>query len=402
MVDTYRGPMNTGVDTLTSGVIPADHVIRSFKGFQRYLDPDETPLTNAIGDGGTIDQKKVEWGQEFLSPHQVTLGGAVADGSTTTLTLASGEGSRITLTDLLQIENEIVWVTAFQSADVLTVRRAMGGTSGAAHTLNDTDGNPRVLEILSTAAQENADTPLTPVPFGTMAYNYPQLIDQAIQVSDRADHTPNYEYDGASQYDAYLDRVMKQVAIKFEKLLFRGQRGVETSMVVGTGTPTLMGGLDYFTPNVVPLAGAPLTEAILMTAIRASHDRVGMENTPKTIFAGSFIFDVLSRMWNENRYAEVSDKEMNLVWTSVTTPFGKFNFKLSRYCRPGDAYFMDTSDPKKHPYKGYGVWHEKKLPANGPYQRGRFTGDYTTSWKGELKRIKITGASVDADDYSFM
>src|SRR6188768_852393 len=98
MVTTTRGPLNTGSDALTSGTVPAGHVIRLFKGFQRTLEPTETPLTNAIASGGTVNQKKVEWGQEFLSPHQVTLGGAVADGSTTALTLASGEGSRITLT----------------------------------------------------------------------------------------------------------------------------------------------------------------------------------------------------------------------------------------------------------------------------------------------------------------
>lgn len=401
MVTTTRGPMNTGDTTLTAGVIPPGHVIRLFKGFQKYLDPDETPLTNAIGDGGTVNQKKVEWGQEFLSPHQVTLGGAVADGATTTLTLASGMGSRITLTDLIQIEDEIVWVKAFQSADVLTVARGMGGTTAAAHTLNDSAGDPRVLEILSTAAQENADTPLTPVPFGTMAYNYPQLIDQAIQVSDREDNTPNFEYDGSSRYDAYLSRVMKQVAIKFEKNLFRGRRGVESSMVVGTGTPTLMGGLDFFTPNVIPLAGAPLTERTLMDMVRASYDRVGSENTPDTLFAGSFMFQVLSTMWNENRYSTQSDKTVNLTWTQVQTPFGTIKFRLSRHVAPGDLYFMDTSDPKKHPYKGYGEWSEHLLPSNGPYKRGRFTGDYTTTWKGELKRVKITGASTDPTDYSF-
>jgi hypothetical protein len=399
MVTTTRGPLNTGSDALTSGTVPAGHVIRLFKGFQRTLEPTETPLTNAIASGGTVNQKKVEWGQEFLSPHQVTLGGAVADASTTALTLAAGEGSRITLTDLIQIESEVVWVKAFTSADVLVVARGMGGTTAAAHTLNDDDGEPRVLELISTAAQENADTPLTPVPYGTTAYNYPQLIDQAIQVSDREDNTPDYEYDDGSRYDAMLEKVMSQVAIKFEKLLFRGKRGVESSMVVGTGTPTLMGGLDYFTTNIIPLAGAPLTEATILQMVRESYDRIGQENTPKDIWAGSLVFDILSRMWNEDRTSDQQDTTRNLVWTQVRTPFGVLKFHLSRYVAPGDLYLMDNSDPNQHPYAGYGEWHERVLPANGPYKRGRFTGDRTTTWRGEQKRVKVTGASTDLADY---
>lgn len=397
----FKAPFNSADTSITGGQIPTGHVIRLFKGFQKYLDPTETPLTNAIGNGGTVNQRKVEWGQEYLGPHQVTLGGAVADGSTTTITLAADQVAKITLTDLIQLEEEIMWVTAIASATTLTVVRGMSGSTAAAHTLNDTAGVPRVIEVLTTAAQDNADTPMTFTTLGTTAYNLPQLIDQGIQVSQREEHTPNYEEEGASRYDIRLKKVMKIVAIKYEKLLFRGRRAVESSMTIGSGTPSTMGGLDYFTPNLIPLAGAPLTEAVLMTLTRNAWDRVGAENVPTKLFVGSFLFTVLSSMWNTDRYATISDKKMNLVWKEVETAFGTIQFQLSRYVAPGDAYFMDPSDPKHHPYAG-GEWAEVMLPANGPYKKGRFTGDRTSSWRGELKRWKITGASVTTADYPFL
>lgn len=309
---------------------------------------------------------------------------------------------KVTLTDLIKVENEVFWVTAINPVnDQLTVVPGMGGTAQSSHTLNDGDGQPRVLDILGTAAQENADSPIAPIAKGTVNFNYPQIRDQAIQVSNREDNTPTYEFNSGSRYDAYLAKVMKEVAIKFEKDAFLGVRGSESGGVVGTSTPTTMGGLNFFTPNEVALAGAPVSELLLMDIMQDSWERVGSDNTPNTLIVGSFMKRALSSLWNANRYSTVKDESSTLVWNSVDTDFGPIRFQLSRYVPAGSGFLIDMGDISRHAYAG-GEWKEVLLPSNGPYKRGRFTGDYTIAFKGEQKRVKFTGASTDPSHYANM
>lgn len=397
----FRGPQNTVDSSLTGGTAIGNQVIRLFTDYQKYMNPTETPFTSSIKRGETINQKRLEWGSQFLAPNQVTLGAAITAGATT-ITLAAGESAKVMVTDLIKVESEIFWVTAINAATgVLTVVPGMGGTTQAAHTLNDDSGQPRVLDLLSPAAQENADSPIAPIAKGSQEYNLPQLMDYAIQVSNREDNTPTYEFKGGSRYDAYLERIMKEASIDFEKNGILGRRGSESSAVVGTGTPTTMGGLDFFTPKEVALAGSPISEVTLMDVMQGSWERVGAENTPDTLLVGAFMKRALSSLWNSNRYSTVKDTESTLVWNAVDTDFGRVRFQLSRYIPAGSAYLVDMSDLSKHFYKG-GEWKEVLLPSNGPYKRGRFTGDVTIAFKGEQKRVKITGASTNPANYANM
>lgn len=398
----FRGAMNTGDSALAGGTSLGNQVIRLFTDFQKFMNPTETPFTSSIKSGKSINQKKLEWGSSFLAPNQVTLGADITSGATS-ITLAAGETAKVMVTDLLKVENEIFWVTAINPAtNVLTVVPGMGGTTQAAHTLNDAvTGQPRIMDLLSPAAQENADSPIAPVAKGSTEYNLPQLMDYAIQVSNREDNTPTYEFNSGSRYDAYLAKVMKEAAIDFEKNGILGRRGSESSMVVGSGTPTTMGGLDFFTVKEFALGGAPITETIFGDVVQDVWTRVGAENVPDTLLVGAFMKRAISSLWNSNRYSTVKDKETTLVWNAVDTDFGRIRFQLSRYIPAGSAYLVDMSDITKHAYAG-GEWKEVLLPSNGPYKRGRFTGDYTIAFRGEQKRVKITGAATTSASYANM
>lgn len=395
-----RGAQNTGeIGVLASGTALTSMVIRLFADFTKYLEPTETPFSSSIKTGDSVNQKKVEWGTGFLAPHQVTLGATLNSGAgNETITLAAGEGAKVQVTDLLRITSatgtEIVWVRAI-ATDTLTATRAMGGTSALQHTL----ATPaQVIEILGPAAQENADSPIAPIAKGALEYNLPQLLDYAIQVSNRENATPDYEFEGASRYEAYLARIMKNASIDFEKIMIMGRRGGESSMVVGSGTPTTMGGLDFFTDRAYDLAGAAISESTLRTMQRDMWTAVG-ENMPTTLFTGGFLREALSSLWNANRLSDVKDEETTLVWNSVKTEYGRLRFQMSRYIPAGTGYFITLKDITKRPYKG-GSWAEVLLPVNGPYKKGRFTGDYTSTWLNNAARAKVVNVSTTVADYS--
>jgi hypothetical protein len=113
-----RAQQNTVDSTLTGGTALANLVIRYFADFQDYLDPTETPFTSSLKRGAPVSQKKVEWGNSFLAPNASATGASIADATTQSITVATGDGSKFMINDVLKIESERVWVTAI-SGDVL-------------------------------------------------------------------------------------------------------------------------------------------------------------------------------------------------------------------------------------------------------------------------------------------
>lgn len=393
----FRSPLNTGDQTLASGTALTTMTIRLFADYQDYLDPDDTPFTSSVKTGKTVNQKKVEWLNRFLAAHQVTLGSDMTN-VTTTMNVTTGDGAKLMVTDLVRFPDngEIVWVTAI-STDAATVIRAMGGSTAAAHTASGL----AALDILGPAAQENASSPLSPVAKGALEYNVPEILDYAIQVSNRENVTPDYEFNTGSKYEAYLEQVMTDANIDFEKIAILGRRGVENSMVVGTGKPTTMGGLDFFTDSATDLAGSAITERTFTDALRTLFLRVKTNKLPTKWYVGPFMKQAISSIWNSNRYSNVTDEETTLVWRAVDTDYGRIEFVLSRYMPSGSAYGANLKDISKHFYEG-GQWAEVMLPSDGPFKKGRFTGDLTMVFLNNAARHKIINASTTVGDYPNM
>lgn len=391
-----RAQQNT-VDTgLTGGTALANLVVRYFDDFQRYLDPTETPFTSSLKTGGPVPQKKTEWGNSFLAPHQSATGASIADGTTTSVTVATGDGAKFMQNDMIKVESEYMWVQLI-AGDVLTVKRAAQGTSGVAHTTVGT-----VIDILGPATVENQDTPITPIARGSSEYNYPQLFDYGLHLSERENNTNDYEITKGTKYEAYLAKLMKEAAIDFEKTAILGKRSAEAAATGASATPTTMGGLDYFTNRSYDMAGAPFSENQLMLIAQDLWTAVGEDKMAKDILVGGFGRRAISSLFNANRIADVKDTETTLVWKAIDTDFGKLRFVLSRYIPAGAAYFVNLGDITIHPYKGNGTWREVRLPASGPYIKGRFTGDYTIVFRGNAARAKIINASTTEADYPNM
>lgn len=390
-----RAQQNTVDSTLTGGTALANLVIRYFADFQDYLDPTETPFTSSLKRGAPVSQKKVEWGNSFLAPNASATGASIADATTQSITVATGDGAKFMINDVLKIESERVWVTAI-NGDVLTVERAFQGTSGAAHTTIGT-----VIDILGPATVENRDTPITPIARGSLEYNEPQLFDYGLHLSDRENNTNDYEIQKGTKYEAYLEKLMKEAAIDFEKTAILGKRAIEGAATGANATPTTMGGLDYFTNREYAMSAAPVTNNQLMTVAQDLWTAVGDDKMAKTILTNGFGMRSLSSLYNGNRMADVKDTKTNLTWTEVVTDFGTLKFVKSRYIPAGGYYFVNLSDITIHPYKN-GAWKEVRLPSSGPYVKGRFTGDYTMVFRNNAARAKITGASTDENDYPNM
>jgi hypothetical protein len=392
--------------------------IRDVADYQKYLDPDETPFTSSLSDGGEIKQKRAEWAQGHLTPHQCLIGTTGFNGIDNTVNVDIDVPGRIHPGSTLLVQDEMIWVhpDGVSSTGLAATRysRGMGGSTISAH------GAGVKVEIMMAATLENQDTPFRGITRGRTEWNAPQMSDVGIWGSDRELSTPDLEFSG-DKYDAYLERVMKETAILFEKTAILGLRsapvmppasppsyGVDyttwqnagwlTDPETHTSLPTFMGGLKYFTPLAYNLGGAPINEFYLDMMIADTVERVGESNTPTKLYCGKFMRMALNSLFNSNRYATVKDDIFKVTWRRMIGTFGEVDFVYSRYIPDNELYFVNTNDITKHFYRR-GSWKEVLLPSLGPYKRGRFTGDVTIKFQKTHARTRLFGVSQNPADY---
>jgi hypothetical protein len=414
-VGVGRGFNTLLTDTTTAGqgTSVRELRIRDLSDFQKYMEPTETPFTSSLKEGDEVRGKRAEWATGHLTPHTAVVGATAFNGSDNSAAVLIDVPGRIHPGSMLMVEDEQIWVhpdgvTATGLA-VGKYTRGIGGTTIAAHATGTT------VEIMMGAALENQDTPFRGITRARIEWNSPQLSDIGVWGSDRDLNTPDLEFQDGDKYDAYLERVMKETAILFEKTAIRGNRSGAAGTGYGanyssyattflddpegnTATPTSMGGLKFFTPLAYNMAGNPINEYMLELLTADTVERVGEANTPTKLFVGKFVRMALNSLFNANRYATVKDDVTKLTWRRMIGTFGEIDFIYSRYIPAGEAYFVDTGDISKHFYRK-GSWKEVILPSLGPYKRGRFTGDVTLKFKRTQARSRIYGISQTPGDY---
>ena len=226
-----------------------DHILDIEQGI-KFLNPRDNGIKfvkRLIQNRGDTVAKsfKHEWNETALPVRKETV--TLADGSGTSLTVASSRGYQIN--DLLQIESEIVRVTAQADATTLTIVRAYAGTSGAAHS-------SKTAYNLGSAAPENADAPAGTTLNSDRLYNYVQTFDRAVDMSN--DEIAQLSAEMGNPFNAQLERVTLFFWKLFAQAAFYGTRYEDA-----TNKIHVMGGVNAFlSSNVTNVAGALTISAI--------------------------------------------------------------------------------------------------------------------------------------------
>ncbi len=390
--------------------------VRDLSDVDKYLEPTETPFWSSLKQGGEVKTARSEWAISHLTPNSTTIGTTGFNGTNNSIAIDIAEPGRVTPGSMLIVESEQIWVypdgvTATGLA-ASKYERGIGGTTIAAHTTG------KKVDILMEASLENQDTPFRGDTSARIEWNTDWLCDIGIWSSDRDRNTPDIEYGSGDKHDARLAKIIVEQQIKLEKTAILSNRSAAAGAGYGsaystytagdeflsdpepsTAIPRTMGGLRYFTPLTYNLAGQPLTEFLLELIQLDTVDRVGESNAPNKLYVGGFMRVVLNSLFNDNRVTTVKDKEYNVVWNRVQMTYGTIDFVYSRYIPAAEAYFVNTADITKHWYKG-GSPKEVILPSNGPYKRSRYTFDVTMKFRKTQCRSRITGISVNANDYA--
>jgi hypothetical protein len=305
------------------------------------LSPTDTPLTGGYGaDGrtalpnGTCFEKKVEWMHEDLLTPKSTLAVALADGTGTSVSVATGHGIRFSGPgDIILIENEYMRVVSV-AGDVLTVTRAFGGSTGVAHS---TTGVP-VLNLGQTLP-EGSDPNAARWQDRAGVYNMTQIFGPtAIQISGSENVVRKYGLGGQSEFQHQVANRTKEHWIEFEQALLYGVR------VEDAGNKwRQMGGLAYYITAgngaTVDSSTTTFSESALLAMLQACYDAGG---APDRAVMGSKNKRLGSGFTSSGQIQiQRADNERGTVVDYFDSDFGRISLILDRWVRVQDVFVFE-------------------------------------------------------------
>lgn len=378
----------------------SDLFIRDVSTFTKLVKRTDFPLFTSIKTGKPLAQPKLklEWGVRHIPPVNDTVTEILADeAGPSTMTPANIGYYQVNHVILLP-GGEKVWVTAV-GASTLTVSRGQFGTSTEA--VADNAG----IRIIGIATKENAESPLGTYTQGEIDYNYFQIFDKMIQLSNRARNTPTYEISG-DRMKAQLQMIMEiEMPQYMENTLLWGTRALGSTTV-----PSSMGGVfqSSFNGNAVDLDGDILTEYSFLEGLQEAYNQVGKANVGKRVMSHMFYKRIAANWSRDMVRVEDSSKTRNLgVVDSFDTDFGRVEWMTNHHMASvndptlpdGRILVYDPDDFTLRPYSSDSTWAIYSVYEGGWYSRRAVRGDYTLEALNPEKRVAFTDLSTTALDY---
>lgn len=318
-------------------------VIVDIEDMIHLLDPFEAPLQGMNGaDGrsalatGTCFEKKVEWLDEQLLLPKSNLITTVTAG-TTTLAITAGHGLRFSTGDVVLVENEKVKVQAINtSTDVLTVDRAYGGSTGAAHTA--TTATSVAMLILGQALQEGSN-PEDPRAIDRVNRdNNTQIFGPtAVRVSGTENVVRKYGLSGMTEFDKQVANRSKEQIIQVDQAILYGSKYDDA-----TNGRTMGGFTNYITTNVYSTA-TTITETIFLDQMQNCWDLGGRVDRLIVGATQKRRISAIATGAGTNLAIQTTQGESTrgIVIDTLVSDFGNVSILLDRWVRSTDLFGID-------------------------------------------------------------
>jgi hypothetical protein len=230
-----------------SGEFSTDFRPKNYRELFTLLEPQGNAPLNALlamGSSESTDDSEFKNFRDELPDRKMTVNGAVASATTTTVTLDASDDNKFAIAGAIVINSEtgeVMHVTADTSGTTLTVDRNIGGTS---HQIADNAN----LFIAGFAAQEGGSSP-TAISFdASVTSNFCQIFRTAFSVSNTLNST--YLRTG-DKYDEAMTKALKLHMSDIERAMFFGVKHEANGT---SAQPTrFTGGLTNSLTNVVDI-----------------------------------------------------------------------------------------------------------------------------------------------------
>ncbi len=349
------------------------------------ISPSDVPLLSIIGKDSlskSATSVKHEWLEDTLRP----LDGAVANDTSLNNTtdpvafnVATGTGPYFGVGDILKIESEYLRVTSV-TGDAVTVSRAFGGTSAAAHAANT------AIAIIGTAAVQDAAVGPARTTTKVGKFNYTQIHNGSVVVTSTQQSTEKYVGPNA-ELSRLLDNEMKVAWQMWERALLHGRK-----VAPAAGVASAMDGiLPVITTNAYAKAGAALVEEFVLQALQ---DIWTAGETATHAVLGAFQKRQANKFLDSQRQTTRTDRVAGSVVDTYTSDFGTIDIVLDRNM-PTDTVLIFTKGRIGFgPLTGHALSAAKLPETTRLVETWQVVGQYTAEVRNENAHAKITGLST--------
>jgi hypothetical protein len=343
------------------------------------LTPHETPLLDYLGDPlYPARQTKHEWLDEALNAISSTIneGAEYASGD---LTLTVTNGALFRVGDEIQIDDEVLLVTAISTHD-LTVTRGYGSSTAAAHD----DGS--TVTILGNAALEGADALTSRETSRTRRANYTQIIKATVDVSGT---TQAVSWIGVpNEYEHQKTLRLKECLWELERCVLRGTTPGTTDVGSDTVRRSMQGIMHWFSTNASNASSATMDRDTLDGHIQSAWDN-GARNM-NLLMVNSFQKRKISTFVTPVTHYGPQDNIIRNVVGKYETDFGAMDVMLNHNVPTDEVWGLDTDLIKVLPLQGRAFGHEL-LGKTGDAVKGEIVGEYTIELRNEAAHMRSYG-----------
>src|SRR5574340_1090436 len=334
-----------------------------------FLAPFETPLLEIVGASDRpATNVKHEWLEDSLNPTTDVVSTAVASATGAgALTVAHPGYFRVG--DLVQLDKEVLLVTAVSDTSTIGVTRGYGATAAGAHNAGAT------VTIIGNAALEGEDTDEDRTTRQVRKSNYCQIMKVGVKLSGTA-QAVGWVTTGDKLADAKVMR-LRELLRDLEKTILLGRTDTAT---IGSDSArrTMAGIVCSLSTNV--MSAATLTESALGNLLQSCYTQGSRE--VDVIVASPKQKRVISS-WNNSRI-HVTDNAnaFRNVVEVYESDFGSQRVVMNRWLPDDRVLALDSSRIKVVPLAGRSFQYEE-LAKGGDYARGQVVGEYTLELRNE-------------------
>lgn len=359
----YSGPISTGNGT--NGVkVWMDEAIF-------ILTPTDVPLQQRFATM-PVDNVKVQWLNDELTPQELTTTSSTAAGVTTVVVSSTTLARVGDVYAVKDAPNLLIKVTAVVNATDLTVTRPFAGSTDA------TIANGATLILVGQDRDEGQDPLAGRFIDTTTDYNQTQVDQEGVEVTRTKEKLPLYGIPG-SKMDRERQRKFKELAIRFERRLILNRR------VDASGTKRQMGGVIFYaTSNGVSDVKANLKSAT-NTALRNCFDQGA---TPSWLVIPPAMAPLYSALIDsEVRRTPGTGQTVGNTVTTFESDFGSVNITIDRHLPKTKALVLTPDFVKIGNYDEY---FYEPLAKTGDSEKGHIVAEKTLLFREPRAHAVLT------------
>lgn len=339
------------------------------------LNPYQTPLLSLIGfSNAPAVQTTHYWLEDEMFGTESTLGAAIADGTVTSVTVASAEPFRPN--QVVSVDDEMMKVTAVADT-TLTVVRSYAGTTAAAHA------SGAEIKAQFVEGVEGADARDSRFKQRNKIENVTQIFDDTISITGSAEATAQHGI--ADLYTTEQAKKQLELALQLENALINGVK-------FDNGTVRQMNGVrSFIATNVDDASGAALSADIIGNIAQDVYEAGGFKT------GGQYLF--LAPAKQKRKFSSLNDTNVrympadNSRGTNIdrfVTDFGEFPITIDNNLRADELMLIDLNRLAVKPLQGRGFAHYY-LGRVGDKTQGQIVGEYTLEFQQEKAHARVKG-----------